>query len=382
MFQILVMLKKIKIIICVAFFIIILKYNNVLFMSRQSKTIKNTLNNDITTTNRTKYILYWTDMFRHKDFYLGFGSQIFENCSVKNCYTTNDKTLMPIEHFDAILFHGAEYTVERYGKPEKRNPHQVYVFSNQESPEFHPYIYESSEKWFYNWTMTYRSDSDIVRNYASAVKRNVNYKMPIDEITKRPNKIAWLVSHCDTVSKREIIYEKLRQFIEIDKYGHCKDGLNCSGRMSEECYDYLEQNYKFYLSFENAICDEYVTEKLFNILKRNLVPIVYGGADYKKCAPPHSYINVEDFDTVEQLAEYLNYLLQNTEEYLKYFEWKHNYTINDIETTRQNIICIMCEKLNKQPLQTKIYEDIVLWWTGGNKPKCRHDMNLPDIVFN
>ena len=39
-----------------------------------------------------------------------------------------------------------------------------------------------------------------------------------------------------------------------------------------------------------------------------LVPVVMGPSDYWKIAPPHSYIDVNDFATVEELANYLLYL--------------------------------------------------------------------------
>ena len=58
----------------------------------------------------------------------------------------------------------------------------------------------------------------------------------------------------------------------------------------------LERDYKFYLSFENSICPDYVTEKFYNPLLFSTVPVVYGGADYEAVgAPPNSYIDVRNF---------------------------------------------------------------------------------------
>ena len=65
----------------------------------------------------------------------------------------------------------------------------------------------------------------------------------------------------------------------------------------------LEQDYKFYLSFENAVCVDYVTEKFYNAFLFNMVPIVYGGADYTKLAPNMSYIDVRDFDSRNYYSE-------------------------------------------------------------------------------
>ena len=42
------------------------------------------------------------------------------------------------------------------------------------------------------------------------------------------------------------------------------------------------KNYMFYFSFENSLCLDYVTEKFFEMLKYNMVPVVYASANYRK----------------------------------------------------------------------------------------------------
>lgn len=316
-------------------------------------------------------------MFNREDFYLGLGN-IFQNCSISNCYTTSDKTLKPIEQFDAILFHGVEYDIYADFVPTNRSSNQIYIFSSQESPQ-HTRDLSGFKENFYNWTMTYRLDSDISRAYGFINKIPRNYKLPKkEEIENRPKKIVWLVSNCATKSGRSILYKKLRKYIDIDVFGKCGNRTFCTKDDPVGCYDYLEKNYKFYLSFENSICEDYITEKMYNILDRNLVPIVYGGANYSKLAPPNSVIDVTDFKTVKQLASFLKRLDNNTEEYLKYFEWKKDYTI---DRTLNVPLCTLCAKLHQQPIGHKVYKNIGKWWAGDNKNKCKNYYNLPSILF-
>ena len=53
-----------------------------------------------------------------------------------------------------------------------------------------------------------------------------------------------------------------------------------------------------------------------------------GGANYTKLAVPGSYINVMDFKTVKQLAEYLQYLDKNNTAYNEYFRWRLKYNVS------------------------------------------------------
>lgn len=54
-----------------------------------------------------------------------------------------------------------------------------------------------------------------------------------------------------------------------------------------------------HFSFENSLCMDYVTEKFFKVFDYDMVPIVFGSADYSKIAPPKSYIKVEDFESLQ-----------------------------------------------------------------------------------
>ena len=118
----------------------------------------------------------------------------------------------------------------------------------------------------------------------------------------------------------------------------------------------------FYLAFENSLCEEYVTEKFWDHLKGNLVPIVYGSGNYQEIAPPHSYINSLDFDSPKDLADYLKYLMTNTTAYHEYFQWTNHFTVYQ---DQNRVFCQICEALNKEPSEIKVYDDMNSWWRNG-----------------
>ena len=72
---------------------------------------------------------------------------------------------------------------------------------------------------------------------------------------------------------------------------------------------------------------DYVTEKFFNLLPYNVIPVVLNGANMTRVAPPHSFINVRDFNTTEELANYLHRLDQDDKLFASYFWWRDYYTV-------------------------------------------------------
>jgi hypothetical protein len=148
--------------------------------------------------------------------------------------------------------------------------------------------------------------------------------------------IAWFVSNCDTHSGREEYVLKLRSQpgIHVDIYGDCSSVFNSHivplqcRKGTPNCMEKTLLNYRFYLSFENSKCDTYITEKYWmQGLNGKAVPIVMGAKkeDYQRISIPNSYIHVDNYPTVEQLANELHRLNKNDSEYIKYLEWTQLY---------------------------------------------------------
>jgi len=145
----------------------------------------------------------------------------------------------------------------------------------------------------------------------------------------------------------------------------------------------IGRQYKFYLSFENSFCNDYgtipkildlfsilliflklVTEKFFSILKMDVVPVVFGAADYRSIAPEHSYIDALAFSSPAKLAEYLHLLDSNDELYLDYLEWKSNYRVEaGVEQMARHAFCDLCAKLNREDEPRKVYEFMAPYWS-------------------
>ena len=384
------------------------------FLSEESK-LKSNANINI------KYILYYTKFFDQEDWGIGYGQRPFidAECSVQNCHLTSNKAFLSnINRFDAILFHMRNMEHEKpwitksstWNKMmNERNPQQRYIMYTLESPANDKFPYGFFDN-FFNWTMTYRLDSDIPQPYgwisrigdasleppsgtsmveSSDVMESGSQGQPFDYSdlapqlesakTHSPQKrlIAWMVSNCHTVSQRENYVLELQKYVPVDVYGKCKNAmrdktklLSCPKGLGDECWEMINKKYKFYLSFENSRCYGYITEKFWKIMERDdVVPIVLGGADYHSHAPENSYIDAKKFSSVKDLANFILEIDKNETERQKYFNWKtmfratHKFSSTKIKLKR---ICRICEALNA-PLTTwpiKSYPHIQDWWRG------------------
>lgn len=167
--------------------------------------------------------------------------------------------------------------------------------------------------------------------------------------------------------------QKFFSYIKVDIYGGCGD-KSCPRSTETSCWDMIEKDYYFYLSFENSICVDYVTEKFFNALNKTVVPITLSGADYVKAAgaPKHSYINAyKDYRDPAALARYLQKLMDDPEMYSSHFWWKDFYRVDtSSQSSAEKSFCEACQKLHENSGDEKVYKDMEEWWV--HKSKCKH----------
>ena len=103
----------------------------------------------------------------------------------------------------------------------------------------------------------------------------------------------------------------------VDIYGSCGN-LKCTPNEGQTCNQYLASKYKFLLAFESDLCSDLVSFKFFSVMSEpNTVAIVMGGSDYKQLAPPMSFIDVADFKSAKELANYMLYLDSHDGKYSK-----------------------------------------------------------------
>lgn len=218
----------------------------------------------------------------------------------------------------------------------------------------------------FNWTATYRRDSDIVAPYEKweyydprikQIEQDRNYAL------NKTKKVAWFVSNCGARNGRLQFAHELQKYIDVDIYGFCGE-YKCARSNAEKCFEVLDRDYKFYLAFENSNCRDYITEKFFvNALGRNILPIVMGARpeDYALSAPQKSYIHIDEFSSPKELAEYLHVLDKNDELYNSYFKWKG--TGEFINTYFWCRVCAVLhdEEFIRRPGRCMI-SDINEWW--------------------
>ncbi|XP_074871443.1 alpha-(1,3)-fucosyltransferase 7 [Carettochelys insculpta] len=270
----------------------------------------------------------------------------------QSCQLTRDRTLF--NQADVVVFHHRELQEGKVRLPtERRPPGQNWVWVTLESPT----NTKAPAGWnrTFNWVMTYRQDSDIFMPYGELVP----HPSASVDIPNKTGLVSWVISNYHQTQKRAQVYRELSQHLRIDVYGKANQQPLCP-----DCLLPTTSKYKFYLAFENSIHRDYITEKLWrNALLAGTVPVVLGPprANYEKFIPADSFIHVEDFSSMRELAGFLKTM--SASRYQAFFQWRQRYGVK-LYTDWWERFCTICTRY-PQLAQGQVYPDVESWFRAG-----------------
>ncbi|ALC42848.1 FucTD [Drosophila busckii] len=163
----------------------------------------------------------------------------------------------------------------------------------------------------FNFTMTYRLDSDLIWTdfYFYKTKVDFNRQLAFDapdenfmeklssfaatelrsKLNAKNRLILYMMYEVNANTLAESLYlEQIREYAELDAYASCQKNTHCIV-------------YHFMLVFESSTCPDYLNPQFFMALTNYVVPVVLGGGDLSHIAPPGSYISADDFYSPQQL---------------------------------------------------------------------------------
>ena len=262
-------------------------------------------------------------------------------CPGGTCLVTQSRNELtnPAVNVSAFIFYGS--LLELNDLPLPRQPGHLWALLHEESPKN-------------NWVFATEKGISLF-NITSTVSRYSHYPLHLHflhtlEILLQPVRtpthlkskgglglVIFLQSTCAAPSDRDSYVRELMKYISVDSYGKCLHNRDLPEHLTnpltfgeDEVLDIVGK-YKFTLSFENAICHDYFTEKFWRPLYAGSVPIVRGSPTIKDWDPSGRHpaiIVADDFDGPEALANFLLKLDKNDAEYERYLDFKRTGVTN------------------------------------------------------
>jgi hypothetical protein len=110
----------------------------------------------------------------------------------------------------------------------------------------------------------------------------------------------------------KLIKEIIKNTDFIDIYSWESNGRNVKGWLNKKIDGLID--YKFSLCLENSEEKNYVSEKFYDCILTDTIPIYYGCKNIKELCPEDGYILIEDIDDIDSIVKLLKNIHENHQE--------------------------------------------------------------------
>lgn len=122
---------------------------------------------------------------------------------------------------------------------------------------------------------------------------------------------SFVVSNDQGMEERALMIDLLNRYKTVDSGGRYKN--NVGGPVKDKFA--FDQTHKFSICFENCLQKGYTTEKIVEAFAAGCIPIYYGNPDIGEEFNTKAFVNVHDFDSLEDAANKVIEIDQDEELY-------------------------------------------------------------------
>lgn len=255
----------------------------------------------------------------------------------RTCLFTQSRSEFANPLTEVFMFYASQMKWEDMPLP--RRPNHMWAIIQEESPKNNWILAFEEGISLFNMTATpsRHSSYPLVTQYLPSLE--VLMKPPLVPIADKGKgdigSVMYLHSDCGTPSDRDTYVAELMKHIQVDSYGLCLHNKDLPQHlvdpltMDHQDLLKLQSRYKFSIAFENAICHDYITEKLWRSLTVGSVPVVRGSPTVRDWLPDNnSAIIADEFTSPKELAEFLKSLDVDDSKYGEYLSWKDHGIAN------------------------------------------------------
>ena len=201
-----------------------------------------------------------------------------------------------------------------------------------------------------------------------------------NSILKTKPKFANLIASYDSEGNyRSKLFDVLSEYKHIDSPGKFKKNCTDEVKFQDNSKILFQKAFKFSLCIESAVNAGFNTEKILVAFYAETIPIYYGDPDIAKIFNPKAFINVADYDTIQDVVDKIIEIDNNDELYLSMLNepvFHNDRFITDTFKNAEDFI----KHIFDQPLENA-YRRSRVYWPKGHEEFLQKATKLYELVY-
>lgn len=187
-----------------------------------------------------------------------------------------------------------------------KSENQIWVGWCLECEENYPFLLQAEFRDMFDIWMGYHQSDDVLYPYYMNFETFMHNNHFVD-FNDRKDVCMLISSHMNKSGRIEYLTE-LMKHIHIDSYGRLFRNSIIKHDCGRQSAIEIMRQYKFVIAFENALAEDYVTEKFFNPLYAQSVPVYLGAPNIDAFSPYRNcFLDVRSYANPKELAEIIKF---------------------------------------------------------------------------